>query len=255
MEMLKVEQVSKQFGEIRAIDKVTFHVNKGEIVSIIGPNGAGKSTMLNLITKVDVPTSGTIIYKSEIDISKIKMHQLVNQKIARTFQNIRLFEIDDMSVIDNVLTGMHHLYHHGFLASSLRLPAARRNEKQMRDKAYTVLELFGIADQAHRPTNTLAFGERRLVELCRALVSDPEMIIMDEPAAGLNDAETEYFAETIKGINKQGVTVLLVEHHMGLVMNISDRIVVFNYGQKIAEGRPDEIKGNSEVKKAYLGDD
>lgn len=252
MSLLVVEQLSKKFGELKAVHNVSFDVEVGQIVSVIGPNGAGKSTLLNLITRVLPPTQGKISFKDK-DITGMKVHDLVAHGISRTFQNIKLFKVNKMTVLENVLIGLHHQYQHGMFVSGFQLSKAKKNEKEMMEKALDIMGMVSITHLAHTPVEGLAFGNQRLVELGRALAANPKLLILDEPAAGLNDVETEKFAKLIKTINNSGVSVLLVEHHMGLVMDISDKIVVLNYGEKLVEGIPSEIQNNPAVIEAYLG--
>jgi ABC-type branched-subunit amino acid transport system ATPase component len=252
MSLLVVEGLSKTFGSLKAVSNVSFQVEKGQIVSLIGPNGAGKSTLLNLITRVLPPSQGNV-YLNGAEVTKMKTHELVKIGIARTFQNIKLFKVNQMTVLENILIGFHHQYNHGMLSSSFRFNNAKKNEAMMRQRAHEIMEMVRITHLAHTPITDLAFGNQRLVELGRALAADPELLILDEPAAGLNDVETDMFSELIKSVNKKGVSVLLVEHHMGLVMDISDKIVVLNYGEKLVEGIPAEIRANPVVVEAYLG--
>lgn len=252
LSLLTVEGLSKSFGALKANQDVSFQVESGQIVSIIGPNGAGKSTLLNLITRVLPPTKGKVRFNGQ-DITAKKQKDLVKMGISRTFQNVRLFNINNMNVLENILVGFHHQYSHNMLSASFRFGKARKNEAEMIKSAYEIMEMIGIVHLAETPINQLAFGNQRLVELGRALASNPQLLILDEPAAGLNDIETEKFSRLIKSINREGIAVLLVEHHMGLVMDISDKIVVLNYGEKIVEGPPHEIQNNPAVIEAYLG--
>lgn len=252
MPLLTVENLSKSFGDLKAVQNVSFNVEKGQIVSIIGPNGAGKSTLLNLITRVLPSTKGRVFIEDK-EVTQIKTRELVKLGVSRTFQNIRLFKINEMTVLENILLGFYHQYHHGLIVSSFRIGKARKNEKEMLERAYEIMDFVGIVHLAQTPITELAFGNQRLVELGRALAAQPKLLILDEPAAGLNDIETDKFSELIKKINRMGVTLLLVEHHMGLVMDISNKIVVLNYGEKLVEGTPAEIQTNEVVIEAYLG--
>jgi branched-chain amino acid transport system ATP-binding protein len=252
LSLLTIEGLSKSYGELNAVKDVSFQVEKGQIVSIIGPNGAGKSTLLNLITRILQPTKGKV-YFNGLDLTVLKTKELVKIGISRTFQNVRLFNVNKMNVLENVLVGLHHQYQHHMIASSFRFPKARKNEAEMLKRAYEYMEMVDIVHLAETPIVELPFGIQRMVELCRALAANPQLLILDEPAAGLNDIETEKFSLLIKSINKEGLSILLVEHHMGLVMDISDKIVVLNYGEKILEGRPREVQNNPAVVEAYLG--
>ncbi len=252
MTLLQVHGISKHFGALRAVSDVSFQVEQGEIVSIIGPNGAGKSTLLNLITQVVPATHGKVLYKG-IDLSGRKKHHLASHGIARTFQTVRLFHANELTVMENIMIGCSTHYRHGMMASSFRFKKARENEREIRQRAEDILEFIGIGYLADTPVGELAFGNQRLAEFGRAIAARPDILILDEPAAGLNDIETEKFSALIKEINKQGIAVLLVEHHMGLVMEISNRIVVLNYGEKLVEGTPSEIQNDPRVIEAYLG--
>jgi ABC-type branched-subunit amino acid transport system ATPase component len=252
MTLLTVENLTKSFGDLKAVQNVSFKVEKGQIVSVIGPNGAGKSTLLNLITRVLPPTSGRVFIE-EKEATRMKTMELVKIGVSRTFQNVRLFKINQMTVLENILKGFYHQYHHGLISSSLGIGKSKKNEKEMLERAYKIMEFVNIVQLANTPIAELAFGNQRLVELGRALAAKPKLLILDEPAAGLNDIETAEFSELIKKINQMGITVLLVEHHMGLVMDISDKIIVLNYGEKLVEGTPAEIQTNEMVIEAYLG--
>ncbi|NLZ17410.1 MAG: ABC transporter ATP-binding protein [Desulfobulbaceae bacterium] len=250
--MLELYQVRKHFGGLRAVDDVSFTVDAGCIKGVIGPNGAGKSTLFNLIA-CNIPlSSGTIRFDNR-EIQRLKPYQTAELGFARTFQNIKLFA--DMSVLECVMVGAHSKGRAGFLAGMLPLPQHRREEAAIRRKSMECLEFLGIADLAESPAEALAFGQQRAVELARALAAEPRLLLLDEPAAGLNIYETAELGRLIKTIREQGVTVLLVEHDMSLVMDICDEIVVLSSGRKLAEDIPSRIQHNAEVIAIYLGED
>lgn len=251
MKMLEVDSLCKTFGGLDAVKDVSFTVNKGQIKTVIGPNGAGKSTLFNLISGTLAPTSGGVRFQGE-SITGLAPYQIAQRKMARTFQNIKMFA--GMSALENVMVGRHLQSKAGFLSSMFSTPWASREEKDIYQKSMELLERFGIAEFAHMDAQNLAFGQQRAVELARALALDPEILLLDEPAAGLNIYETAELARMIKDIRDMGVTVLLVEHDMSLVMDISDEIVVLCFGQKIAEDLPRAIQQNQEVIKVYLGE-
>lgn len=251
--ILECKNVTKNFSGLVAVNDLTFQAMEGHITSIIGPNGAGKSTTLNLLTKVIAPTSGKVLFNGE-DILSRHSHELIKQGMARTYQNVHLFKSNGLTVLDNVKIGLQFRYPSSFFSSGLRLKSYRDQERQMTEESFDILRFLGIDYLAERKINDLPFGNLRLVELARALAAKPKLLILDEPAAGLNDAETEKLAETFQAINRKGVSILLVEHHMELVMNISDRIIVLNYGSKLSEGTPKEIKKDKKVIEAYLGE-
>jgi len=233
-----------------ALAEVNFAIQTGSIKSLIGPNGAGKTTLFQIISSVYPPTDGRIIFEDE-DITHRPAHQICALGIGRTFQLIRLFP--NMTVLDNVMTGRHTHLKTGVFLSGLRLPMARKEERRAREEVQGILDFMGIGDKAHQLPANLPYGQQRLVEISRALASKPKLLLLDEPAAGMNPQESDILAEKIGAIKEEGVTVFLVEHHMGLVMDISDEIVVLNYGQVIAEGSPEAIQENPAVIEAYLG--
>jgi branched-chain amino acid transport system ATP-binding protein len=248
--LLKLEEVNKQFDGLLAIADVSLCLDSGEIVSLIGPNGAGKTTILNLISGVYPPTSGEIFLNGE-SITGLKPYQIAQKRVARTFQSVQIFQ--DMTVIENVLLGLHHRLRSGFVKGMVHLPAERKEEKKAIDQAGATLEKFGIGHLAYRKANSISLKEQRCLEIARSIVSAPCLLLLDEPAAGLNIRETEEMADIIKGLRQQGLTILLVEHDMNLVMSIAHRIFVLHHGLKIAEGSPEEIQRNPEVIRAYLG--
>ncbi|MEN1967488.1 ABC transporter ATP-binding protein [Lentibacillus sp. N15] len=248
--VLKINNISKQFGGIHALSDVSFSISEGEILGLIGPNGAGKTTMFNMITSVLSPTSGNIQFFGE-KISELKSHQITNKGICRTFQNIRLFP--EMTVIENVLTGSHSRTKSGVWKSVLRTKSQKQEEKAMYQQAKKLLETVHLLDEQETIAKNLAYGQQRRLEIARALASEPKLLLLDEPAAGMNERETEELHHLIMKIRQMGITILLIEHDMPLVMKTCDRIVVLNFGKKIAEGEPKAIQTNPEVIKAYLG--
>jgi branched-chain amino acid transport system ATP-binding protein len=251
MPLLDLSRLHKKFGGLHAVNDVSFGVEKGAIKAVIGPNGAGKTTLFNLITGSLSATSGKVIFEGK-HIHGRKPHQIAASGIARTFQNIKLFS--NMTVLENVMVGRHLRSRAGFLASMLNMPWTLREEKQIREKAMDLLELLEIAAYADAEANSLAFGQQRAVEFARALALEPTLLLLDEPAAGLNIYETAEIGRLIARIRELGITILLVEHDMSLVMDISDEIVVLSFGQKIAEDVPAAIQSNPEVIKVYLGE-
>ena len=248
--LLQLREVNKQFDGLLAIADVSLCLDSGEIASLIGPNGAGKTTILNLISGVYPPTSGEIFLNGET-ISGLKPYQIAKKRVARTFQSVQIFQ--HMTVMENVLLGLHHRLRSGFVKGMVHLPAERKEEKRATDQAGDILEKFGIGHLAHRKADSISLKEQRCLEIARSVVSDPCLLLLDEPAAGLNIRETEEMADIIKGLRQNGLTILLVEHDMNLVMSIAHRVIVLHHGLKIAEGSPEEIKKNPEVVKAYLG--
>ena len=251
MALLEVSRLHKKFGGLHAVNDVSFRVEKGAIKAVIGPNGAGKTTLFNLITGTLTASAGEVQFKGE-NIQGRKPHQIAACGIARTFQNIKLFH--GMTALENVMVGRHLRSRAGFVASMLRLPWTRREEQTLRDKTLEFLELLEIAAYADSDAASLAFGQQRAVEFARALALDPTLLLLDEPAAGLNIQETAEVGRLIARIRDLGITVLLVEHDMSLVMDISDEIVVLSFGQKIAEDVPAAIQDHPEVIKVYLGE-
>jgi len=251
-EILKIQDLQKYFGGLRAIDGLSFSVSEGQIKSVIGPNGAGKTTLFNLITGVFPPTRGKFEFAGRA-LNGMKPHEIARAGISRTFQNVELFP--NMSVLENVMLGCHTRTGAGLFRAGLRLPGMRLEEKRTREEAREELRFMGIEEKALLGAKSLPLGEQKLLEIARALAAQPKLLLLDEPAAGLNIRETETLSETILRIRERGITVMLVEHDMSLVMGISDDVLVLNYGRRIAEGKPREIQRNPEVIAAYLGEE
>lgn len=251
--MLAIDRVTIRFGGIVALDDASIDVARGQICGLIGPNGAGKTTLFNCITRVNTPDSGTVTYDGR-DITNVAPHEVVRLGIARTFQNLGLFPT--MTVRDNVLVGAHHRTRANFVTAPLRLPAVRREETAMRDEVGALLERLGLGAVADRPAQGLPLGTLKRVELARALASQPDLLLLDEPANGLNHAEVVALEDVIRRIcADHDLTVLVVEHQMAFVMSISDKVVCLNFGRDIASGTPDEVRRDPEVIAAYLGPD
>ncbi|UCD34526.1 MAG: ABC transporter ATP-binding protein [Nitrospiraceae bacterium] len=252
MSLLNVEGLSRNFGGLRAVSNVSFAVREGSIKALIGPNGAGKTTLFNLVSGFLPPDNGTVSFNGE-PVQGLKPFQIAAKGISRTFQHIRLFP--KMSALENVMIGRHLHGRSGFLAGMLSLPWTRAEENRIRDTSMEILGFLGIAGLAEADAVSLSYGQQRTVELARALAGEPRLLMLDEPAAGLNMRETAAMARLIEKIRDAGVTVLVVEHDMGLVMNISDEILVLSYGEKIADDMPLAIQKNSEVIRVYLGEE
>jgi branched-chain amino acid transport system ATP-binding protein len=250
--ILAVRGVSKRFGGLQAIHDLSFDVPRGAIKALIGPNGAGKTTLFNLISGFLPPDSGEILFR-ESPVHALPSHRIASLGMVRTFQHIRLFP--KMTVLENVMVGRHAHSRAGFVAGMLSLPFTWKEERRIRERSREILSMLGIEEHAGTEAVSLAYGQQRVVEIARALACEPQLLLLDEPAAGLNMRETNEMARLIARIRDMGITVLLVEHDMSLVMGISDEIVVLSFGQKIAEDRPLAIQRNREVIRVYLGDE
>jgi branched-chain amino acid transport system ATP-binding protein len=249
--ILELKNLCKFFGGVVAVDHLNITVEDGKVISIIGPNGAGKTTIFNLITGFINPSSGKIIYEGK-DISGMKPYLIAKVKIARTFQNVQIFP--QMTVLENVMVGRHGRSRSGFMFSTLLPPIFRTEEKKIKEDALHCLDIVGISKFADNTAGSLPLGNQRQLEIARALAVEPKLLLLDEPASGLNSRETLNMGKLIEKINKMKITVVLVEHDMELVMDISDKVNVVNFGRCIASGDPSEIQSNSDVIAAYLGE-
>ena len=248
--LLTAEKITMKFGGLTAVDNVDFCIDSGEIRAIIGPNGAGKTTFFNAISGLNYPTSGKIIFDGR-DITKLPSHKIAKLGMTRTFQNILLF--DDMSVLENVMVGNHINVKTNMLTEILCLPSVFREERRCVEKAEEMLDFVGLLEYKDQASSSLPYGKKRLLEIARAMVSGPKLLLLDEPAAGMNGSEAGELIDTIRKISERGTAVLIVEHNMKVIMNISHRITVLEQGKMIAEGEPKDIQTNERVIEAYLG--
>lgn len=255
--ILDIENLSMIFGGLKAVDSLNMHIDEGEIVALIGPNGAGKTTLFNCVTGVYTPTHGDVKVSSKdgayLRTNGMKPHKITELGLARTFQNIRLFPA--MTSLENVMIGRHPKLKAGILGAIIRDSRTREEEKAVIDDSFQILKKLGLEKYSNSVASGLPYGAQRLLEIARAMATEPQLLLLDEPAAGMNPLETKELDETIKRIrDEEGITILLIEHDMSLVMSISERIYVMDYGKLIAEGNPAEVRANPAVTKAYLGE-
>lgn len=250
MSFLRIDNISKSFYGVKAVDSISFEVDRGQIYSVIGPNGAGKTTLFNLITGIYTPDNGSVYLDNE-PISQLATHELALKGISRTFQNLQIFM--NMSAIENVMVGAHIHLDKNIIKSCFNLKSIRERDNELMDASADIMETVGLGSYIKYSADTLSYGNLKLLEVARSLATKPKLIFLDEPAAGLNPQETESLTDLIFKIRDMGITVVIVEHDMKLVMSISEKILVMNYGKKLAEGNSLEIRNNPDVISAYLG--
>lgn len=252
MSLLTAEQIGKKFGGVVALNDVSLTVEKGEIVGMIGPNGSGKTTFINNLSGLYAPTTGRFVFSGE-DITGRPAHEITAKGISRTFQNLRVFP--NISVLENILIGLHCRIPISLWDVYARILKTRKIEKQAREKAMAVLEIAGLADRHRTLAKNLPYGKQRLLEICRAIVSDPQLLLLDEPCAGMNPVEMDDLADFIRVLQEKGITVFVIEHNMRFIMSVAQRLIVLENGSKFREGAPGEIQKDKQVQAIYLGEE